>query len=50
MLEVYVEDNNYVRFDPLSYHCCREIHFNGWIDENMNSYQGFSYLSEVGAC
>ena len=26
MLEVYVEDNNYVRFNPLSYHCCREIH------------------------
>ena len=28
MLEEYVADNYYARFDTHSYHCCRETHFN----------------------
>ena len=32
MLEEYVEDNYYARFDTRSYHCYRETHFNARLD------------------
>ena len=46
MLEEYIKDNYYARFDTCSYHCFREIHLNvglyvkvdKWTDGNSNSY------------
>ena len=46
LLEECVKDNNYARFHPHSYHCCKEMNFIFRLDVNfLDSTQNFDKVS-----
>ena len=46
VLEEYVEDNYYARFDTPSYHHYRETHFNARLDVNHDKVTGVPILGQ----